>query len=396
MEPITFIITTEELDRHSERVIIDGLDAKSFMQNPVGYYNHHRSMDAWSGDADSTKITPIVRWENLRAVTMEVNGMFQKVMLADAVFDPEDEMSVKIYNKVKGGFINCASIGFRALAWSDAPEDRLDGQWGYTFTKWELYEISIVDIPSNRSATVIKNLGGAVKTEATDEAKAGEKRAVSTDSYLYKSFSAPKLPTNKTKSFQQKPKEEDIMKKSIGQRIIASIFGVLKGSGATLKKSDGTDLTADDIKAEDIEAIELEITEEAIKEAVAPELAEVEKKLKALGEEIAKSLVTPTLSKDDVDALIIAKGYVAKGDFDKVVKELADLKSGASGGAPGNNGGAGVGGSGGPNTESDDELLKGHPQYAQLKSMFEKGMLPAKAFEESKAQLIKQAKATKK
>jgi hypothetical protein len=392
MEPITFIITTEELDRHSERVIIDGLDAKSFMQNPVGYYNHHRSMDAWSGDADSTKITPIVRWENLRAVTMEVNGMFQKVMLADAVFDPEDEMSVKIYNKVKGGFINCASIGFRALAWSDAPEDRLDGQWGYTFTKWELYEISIVDIPSNRSATVIKNLGGAVKTEAIEESKAGEKRAsVSTDSYLYKSFSAPKLPTNKTKSFQ-KPKEEDIMKKSIGQRIIASIFTVLKGSGATMKKADGTDLTPEDIKPEDIEAVELAVTEEAIKEVVDPQIAEVEKKLKALGESLAEAIVkaTPGLSKDDINALIAEKGFVPKSDLDKVVKELADLKSGASGGTAGNNGGAGIGG--GTGGDSPEDALENNPQFKQLKSMLQSGAITQDVFNVQKSNLLKVTK----
>ena len=45
----TFVLTDESLDRHSERVIVRGVDLASFKKNPIMLYNHIRTIAGWWG-----------------------------------------------------------------------------------------------------------------------------------------------------------------------------------------------------------------------------------------------------------------------------------------------------------------------------------------------------------
>jgi HK97 family phage prohead protease len=146
----TFILTDESLDRHSERVIVKGIDLAPFKKNPVMFYNHIRTMASWwGGDAVSEdSVLPIGRWENVKKV-----GNTQ--IEADAYIDMDDEFAAKIGGKVKNGIINAVSIGFKGMAYSDAEEDKVLGQKGVTITKSELMEASLVDIPANPNATIL-------------------------------------------------------------------------------------------------------------------------------------------------------------------------------------------------------------------------------------------------
>jgi HK97 family phage prohead protease len=96
------------------------------------FYNH----DEWS--------VPIGRWENIR-----VDG---GKLLADPVFDTEDENARKIAGKVERGFLRMASIGFRVVETSDDPTKVLPGQKLPTVTRWQLREASIVGIGANHNA----------------------------------------------------------------------------------------------------------------------------------------------------------------------------------------------------------------------------------------------------
>lgn len=128
----TFILTDESVNTYGFRVLISGGELEQFRRNPVLFYNHN-DMDA-----------PIGRWENIRVE----NGQ----LLADPVFDLEDETSSKIAGKVERGFLRSASIGLRIIEKSDDPMLALPGQRLPTVTKWMLREASVVNIGANHNA----------------------------------------------------------------------------------------------------------------------------------------------------------------------------------------------------------------------------------------------------
>lgn len=128
----TFIITDESINSYGFRVLTEGIDFSNFVKNPVALFMHER--------ADWT--LPIGRWENIRR-----DG---DKLLADLVFDTKDEFALKIQSKVDQKILSACSIGIEALEFSE--ENVIAGQKRATVTKSILKEVSIVDIPSNKSA----------------------------------------------------------------------------------------------------------------------------------------------------------------------------------------------------------------------------------------------------
>lgn len=144
----TFVLSDESLNSQGFRVLTGGIDLSQFEKNPVMLYSH---------DAD---MLPIGRWENVR-----VEG---ERLLADAVFDQEDEFAKKVESKVEQGIVKCCSIGFRALEFSDDPVQLLPGQQYMTVTKALLLECSICAIGANRNAMSLYDENGE-KVELTEE-----------------------------------------------------------------------------------------------------------------------------------------------------------------------------------------------------------------------------------
>lgn len=114
-------------------MLTEGADLSQFQKNPVLFYLH----DDWS--------LPIGRWENIRKEGSKI--------LADAVFDMDDEQAVKIANKVEKDFLRMASIGaWPPIELSEDPALILKGQKYPTVTKWLVREASIVPIGANHNA----------------------------------------------------------------------------------------------------------------------------------------------------------------------------------------------------------------------------------------------------
>lgn len=131
--PITFILHDDSVNTYRFRMLTAGANLEEFRRNPVMFL-HHQDYDL-----------PIGRWENIRVEGSQI--------LADAVFDEQDDQAMKVKGKVDRGFIRMASIG----AW--APEEKtedpammLPGQTGPTVTKWTVREASIVAIGANHNA----------------------------------------------------------------------------------------------------------------------------------------------------------------------------------------------------------------------------------------------------
>lgn len=128
----SFVLSDESVNTYGFRLLTSGAVLKQFMRNPVMYLNH----DDWN--------TPIGMWVNIR-----VEG---EKILADPVFDLEDEEGKRVAGKVERGFLRMASAGIRVLEWSEDPKYMLAGQTRPTAIKWIMREGSVVGIGANHNA----------------------------------------------------------------------------------------------------------------------------------------------------------------------------------------------------------------------------------------------------
>lgn len=116
-------------------MLTSGADLSVFKNNPVMLLNH----DDWN--------LPIGRWENIRVEGSRI--------LADAVFDKDDERAVAVMGKVERGFLKAASIGGWPGESSNDPSLMLPGQTYPTMVTWTVREASICTIGSNHNAIAL-------------------------------------------------------------------------------------------------------------------------------------------------------------------------------------------------------------------------------------------------
>lgn len=140
---ITFVLNDEtKTNSYGFRVLNAGINLERFKDNPVMLSNHWNSTDNVIG-----------RWENIR-----IEGSQLK---ADAVFDENDEDAKKIASKVEGGYLKGCSMGIRYSY--EYMEEKPDGS--YTLSQSELYEVSIVAVPSNANAVKLYSASGELIDE---------------------------------------------------------------------------------------------------------------------------------------------------------------------------------------------------------------------------------------
>lgn len=120
---------SRSINSHGYRVDIDGIDLMRFTANPVMLYEHNKE-------------NVIGKWTDIE----KTNGK----LLAIPVFDTDDDEAAKIAGKVERGFLNGASIGIIVKQM-----DEIDGE--YVVTRSELFEASIVSVPSDAGAVQLYN-----------------------------------------------------------------------------------------------------------------------------------------------------------------------------------------------------------------------------------------------
>ena len=134
---VRFRLTEKKVARTGEVVIPDGVDLANFKGNPIVLFGHGAQNQVPIGkvDLDSMKIT-------------------KSHIDADVIFhdDGSDPFATMIAEKVRKGFLNSGSIGFRPKTISRDPV--MPHQTGVTHKEWELMEFSVVPIPALPSATV--------------------------------------------------------------------------------------------------------------------------------------------------------------------------------------------------------------------------------------------------
>ncbi|MFR9578744.1 MAG: phage protease [Rikenellaceae bacterium] len=125
-----FILNDETIENSYGFYLMNaGRRRERFDANPV-MLNEHRHSEV------------IGRWENIR-----IEG---GQLLADSVFDVDDELGAKISGKVERGFLKGCSLGIRIL--KARSQEVAPDEWRCYVTEWEPVEASVCAIPSNASA----------------------------------------------------------------------------------------------------------------------------------------------------------------------------------------------------------------------------------------------------
>lgn len=127
-KPLRFIVATEGKKADGLDLRMSGLNLDRFRSNPVVMYGH----DYWGRES-----LPIGRAENI-----EVDG---PNLLADTIFDPDDEFAQRVEGKYRGGFLNAVSVGFDIR--------KIDPETGVV-DEWEMIEYSAVPVPLDPDAVV--------------------------------------------------------------------------------------------------------------------------------------------------------------------------------------------------------------------------------------------------
>lgn len=127
------IASTNSSDRHGEVVDNNGWELKAFKKNPVILWAHDHSEPA-IGVSKKT-------W-------VEGTGKKAKLMIQPILHDVTEKARA-VKQLVEMGIINSLSVGFKPL---ESPD-------GVTFTKNELLEVSMVNVPANADAMMLAYKG---------------------------------------------------------------------------------------------------------------------------------------------------------------------------------------------------------------------------------------------
>lgn len=129
----TAVASTNTVDRHGEIVDNNGWDLKAFKKNPVILWGHDHNEPA-IGVSKKTWI--------------EGTGKKAQLMIQPILHDVTEKARA-IKQLVDMGVIRTLSVGFRPL---ESPD-------GVTFTKNELLEVSMVNVPANSDAMMMAYKG---------------------------------------------------------------------------------------------------------------------------------------------------------------------------------------------------------------------------------------------
>lgn len=136
-------INTNEVDRDKEVVVPEGMSLKNYSDNGIIALNH----DLWS--------LPIGGLQWIKRFTQDaIKGIVLKGFIAEGVEKADD-----VFKLMQQKILTSTSIGF-GVKEAHAPTDeeiKLNPKWKNArriITKSELFEVSIVAVPANTSATI--------------------------------------------------------------------------------------------------------------------------------------------------------------------------------------------------------------------------------------------------
>ncbi len=128
---LTFVLSTDEVDRHGDVVSADGWRLEAYLRNPVLLWAHDYRRPAIG-----------------RAVSVwtEPHRLLAKMEFAPSAFAQE------VAALYACGFQWGVSVGFRPIRWEERRDARTGAFLGLRYLEQELLEVSAVPVPANRQA----------------------------------------------------------------------------------------------------------------------------------------------------------------------------------------------------------------------------------------------------
>ena len=128
---LTFVLSTDDVDRHGDVVSADGWRLEAYLQNPVLLWAHDYRHPAIGRAA---------------SVWSEPHRLLAKMEFAPSAFAQE---VAALYSS---GYQWGVSVGFRPIRWEERRDARTGTFLGLRYLEQELLEVSAVPVPANRSA----------------------------------------------------------------------------------------------------------------------------------------------------------------------------------------------------------------------------------------------------
>jgi HK97 family phage prohead protease len=129
--PMSFVISTDDVDRHGDVILAEGWQLDSYQKNPVFLWAHDYAR-------------PVIG----RAVEVwqEPHRLLARMKFAPTEFAQEVAM---LY---RSGYQRGVSVGFKPLRYEERRHEKTGAFLGIRFLEQELLETSAVPVPANRSA----------------------------------------------------------------------------------------------------------------------------------------------------------------------------------------------------------------------------------------------------
>ncbi len=129
--PVTFVLSTDDVDRHGDVVSAGGWRLEAYLRNPVLLWAHDyrcpaigRAVSVWS----------------------EPHRLLATMEFAPSAFAQE------VAGLYLCGFQWGVSVGFRPIRWEERRDSRSGAFLGLRYLEQELLEVSAVPVPANRHA----------------------------------------------------------------------------------------------------------------------------------------------------------------------------------------------------------------------------------------------------
>ena len=130
-QPMSFIISTDDVDRHGDVIVAEGWRLESYLANPVFLWAHDyarpvigRAVEVWS----------------------EPHTLLARMKFAPTGFAQEVAL---LY---RSGYQRGVSVGFKPLRYEERRNDKTGAFLGIRFLEQELLETSAVPVPANSQA----------------------------------------------------------------------------------------------------------------------------------------------------------------------------------------------------------------------------------------------------
>ncbi len=130
-QPVTFVLSTDDVDRHGDIISADGWVLDSYRENPVLLWAHDYRQPAIGRAAKM--------WNEPHR------------LMATMEFAPT-EFAQEIAALYRSGFQWGVSVGFKPLRYEECRDEKTGAFLGLRFLEQELLEVSAVPVPANRSA----------------------------------------------------------------------------------------------------------------------------------------------------------------------------------------------------------------------------------------------------